>query len=184
MAAHHLPASEPAIGPRRRRQRGQGSQTRVLSPSHGRFTMASTRADSPGSNDHDSGQGQEDRHPPAHGGHRRTVQRGQARGAPTRPAPRRTRSASEPNEPTSSPTRQKRPPTRRKKQPTRPRAWPASSPMTRPTVASLAHSLVPAYGLMTGSAFRVAFTPRFCLQLTLPPSVLASRTRSRSDDSR
>jgi len=25
VAAHHLPASEPATGPRRRRQRGQGS---------------------------------------------------------------------------------------------------------------------------------------------------------------
>ena len=39
-----------------------------------------TRADPPGRNDHDSGQGEEDRHPPADGRDRRTVQRGQARG--------------------------------------------------------------------------------------------------------
>src|SRR5437763_1340092 len=39
-----------------------------------------TRADPPGRNDHDAGQGAEDRHPPADGRDRRTVQRGQARG--------------------------------------------------------------------------------------------------------
>ena len=52
-----------------------------------------TRADPPGRNDHDAGQGAEGRHPPANGRDRRTVQRGQARGGERGSRPERPRAS-------------------------------------------------------------------------------------------
>src|SRR5215472_8414998 len=81
VAAHSPPASELLTGPRR----AVATRTRVCdsrASSSGQVTYlgGQTRAPPPGTDDHDQEQGPEDRHPSAHGGDRRTLQRGQEGG--------------------------------------------------------------------------------------------------------
>src|SRR5207248_968013 len=89
VAAHRLPASEPATARAGAGDEDKGPRLAGLSSyatfrgGLNRHAIHPWRADAgrpAGRNDHDSGQGEEDRHPPADGRNRRTVQRGQARG--------------------------------------------------------------------------------------------------------